>query len=138
MSRRTFAAFLLVPLIPAVALVHDAGPWIALVYSYVLTYVFGIPVFLVLRRAHKETHFRYILCGAISASSVMLAIYFMNYAHNESLLAIAGILGFIGAIEGYCFSAIRGKDRRLNAPNQSTDPTLTSGTAGAEHQSRHP
>ena len=38
---------------------------------------------------------------------------------------------------GAIFAAVFTK-RASNLPNQSTDPTLASGTASAEHQPRHP
>lgn len=109
---RTFLAFAVAPLVPAVLLVRDAGPMIAGVYSYFLTYLFGVPLFLFLRLKKKESHARYALGGAASAASVGLVIFLLNWAEPK-LLLLTAILSAAGAIEGLCFSAIRGREKAL-------------------------
>ena len=109
---RTLLAFIIAPLVPAIALMRDAGPAIALVYAYVLTLVFGVPVFLVLKRKKKESHVRYLLCGAVSAAAVMVGIFLIDGATEPKLLLLSLLLAVVGAVEGLCFSAIRGNEKK--------------------------
>lgn len=109
--RRTFLAFVIAPLVPAIVLIRDAGPAIALVYAYVLTFLFGVPVFLTLKRKKKESHICYLTCGAASAASVMIVIFLINGARDPRLLPLSLVLALVGAVEGLCFSAIRGNEK---------------------------
>jgi hypothetical protein len=102
---RTTLAFALAPLVFVAVLYHDAGALIAFVYSYMLTYLFGIPTFLFLKRRKKETHFRYAFCGAIAAGVLAMFLF-------EGVLRLIVIFAAVGATEGFCFSLIRGNERK--------------------------
>lgn len=52
--KRTLLAFALVPLVLAAVLYRDAGAFLAVAYAYALTYLFGIPLFLFLKRRRKR------------------------------------------------------------------------------------
>jgi hypothetical protein len=108
---RTLLAFALVPLVPAAAIIRDAGPLIALVYAYFLTYLFGVPAFLVLRKKKKESHVGYALCGAAAAASVGIILFVLGGGFEPALLLFALVLAGVGAVEGLCFSLIRGHEK---------------------------
>ena len=111
---RTTLAFAVAPLILVVALYRDAGALIAFTYPYVLTYLFGIPAFLFLRRRKKETHLRYAFCGAITAGVLALVLF-------QGVVFLMFIFAAIGAAEGLCFSLIRGSERKMPIqPPQTT------------------
>jgi hypothetical protein len=107
--KRTVIAFLVAPLVPAAVFVHDAGPTFALVWSYVCTYVFGIPVFLILRKKRKESHIRYTTLGSVCGAAYIFAI---NYAEPVGVLDLALIFALVGAATAFCFSILRGHERK--------------------------
>ncbi|MBS0632962.1 MAG: hypothetical protein JSS11_13685 [Verrucomicrobia bacterium] len=109
---RTGIAFLVAPLVSAAAIVHDAGPLIAGVYAYVISYFFGIPLFLILRRKKKESYLCYAAGGAASAALVALPIVI-----GSGVWPFMAILAGIGAIEGLCFRSIRGP--RISGPKDA-------------------
>jgi hypothetical protein len=109
---RTVLAFGLAPLVSAVAIIREAGPLIALVYAYVLTYLLGVPVFLILKKKKKETHTRYALFGALAAALVGVAIFVFGGTSEPKLLLLPLMLAAVGAIEGLCFSWIRGDEKK--------------------------
>jgi len=109
---RTLLAFIIAPLIPTAALLHDAGPAIALVYSYVLTYLFGVPVYLTLKKKKKESHIRYLICGAVCAALIFVGMFFADGARDPKLLLVASMLAVVGGLEGLCFNVIRGDEKK--------------------------
>jgi hypothetical protein len=106
---RTVLAFVLSPLVPALAIVRDAGPALAFAYAYFLTYLFGLPLFFVLRKRKRESHASYAIGGAASAACVGLGLFVLSKAQEPKLLVVAAFLSAVGAIEGMCFSLIRGQ-----------------------------
>jgi hypothetical protein len=105
---RTVLAFTLAPLVPALATVRDAGPSIALVYAYFLTYLFGVPLFFWLRKRRLESHAAYAIGGAASAGFIGVGLFLLSMAQEPKLLILAAFLVAVGAVEGLCFSLIRG------------------------------
>jgi hypothetical protein len=105
---RTTLAFVLAPLVPASVLVRDAGPAIAVIYAYSLTYLFGFPLFFYLRKQRRESHASYTLGGATSAGTIGLGLFALTKAQEPKLLVFAALLTAVGAVEGLCFSLIRG------------------------------
>jgi hypothetical protein len=77
--------------------------------------------------------------GALSASRSGLDNYERPYEQLTffKLISDSVIFGSF-LLMLYCFAAIRAIDLKNSRSNQSTDPTLASGTPGAGHQSRHP
>jgi hypothetical protein len=71
------------------------------------------------------------LVGSVGA--VMFAEIFLR---GEHLVGVGAAACFGWASTGLIISLIERKNGRV--PNQSTDPTLASGTPGAGHRSRHP
>jgi hypothetical protein len=71
-----------------------------------------------------------VVCGELFGLRISLAL-FPIYAFVEASFAI-GIVSFLFVPLSNNFFRNRG------SPNQSTDPTLASGTSGARHQPRHP
>lgn len=103
--KRTLLAFALVPLVLAAVLYRDAGAFLAVAYAYALTYLFGIPLFLFLKRRRKETHASYALAGGVSAGVLALVLF-------QGVISLIALMAAVGALEGLCFSLIRGQERK--------------------------
>ena len=105
---RTVSAFAFTPLVGALAILQFAGPALAFVYAYVLTYLFGFPLFHFLRKRRRESHASYTIGGAASAGCIGLGLFALSRG-EPSLLFLSALLAAIGAVEGLCFSLIRGR-----------------------------
>ena len=121
--KRTVAAFLIAPAVPAVAFMSSAGLGLGLVISYSLSYVLGIPVFFVLRKIKKETHACYLMAGFFMGAAYILVPALFYWSVDALLPAL--IFGVTGSITALIFSLIRGDKR--NRPNQSPQTRATSG-----------
>jgi hypothetical protein len=112
------------------------GQWFMFVgvVSYVLSYVVGIPACICLRRLRRESIVTY---GGVSGITGFLYLPVINGFRGISaeLVVVSCIFALLGATVGVTFYLVA---RRAIVPNQSTDPTLPSGTPGAGHQPRHP
>ena len=107
--KRTVIAFLVTPLIPAAVFAQSAGLGFSLIWSYLCSYAFGIPVFLILRKKKKESHVHYAVLGFLCGAIYILAI---NYADPIPVLGAALGFALIGGITSLCFSLVRGHERR--------------------------
>jgi hypothetical protein len=108
--KRTVIAFLVAPLVPTLAFAHDAGFTGSFIWSYLCSYIFGIPVFLVLRKRKKESHLIYAMFGLALGALYIVAIN-LSDLHAETL-ALAAIFGVVGAVTALCFSLIRGHETK--------------------------
>jgi hypothetical protein len=108
--KRTVAAFIFAPAAAALLFASSAGILVAFVYSYLLSYALGLPVFLVLRRKRKESHVCYLAAGfAMGALYVLVPALF---AWSVDALIPALMFGCVGAIVALSFSLLRGNERR--------------------------
>ena len=106
---RTSLAFLVSPLVLAVLIVPVAGPLIAGFYAYFLSFLFGVPLFFLLRRRKRESYLCYAIGGAASATLVGVVIISESGSPLGDMLLVAMFsAGLVGALEGLCFRAIRG------------------------------
>ncbi|HXC02229.1 MAG TPA: hypothetical protein VNU49_06220 [Opitutaceae bacterium] len=115
--KRTLIALIVAPLIPAVLFAHDAGPILSLLLSYFWSFVFGLPVFFILRRIRKEYHICYALAGF---SLGFLALLLQGAIHISEIYG-AYLFGLLGLAVALCFSLIRGKERRIAEPHATTN-----------------
>jgi hypothetical protein len=111
--KRTAIAFLVAPLIPAALFAQSAGFGFSLVWSYACSYVFGIPVFLILRKKKKEGHGHYAVAGSLCGAAYILAI---NFADPVPVLGVAFLFALVGGATSLCFSLICGHERRRADP----------------------
>ena len=111
------------------------GQWFVLVgvISYGISYVIGIPVFICLRRIRRETMLAYSMIGGI-VGFLYLPIINGFIGLTPELVVISFFFALLGASVGASFKLIAGRTR---VSNQSTDPTLASGTPPAGQESRH-
>ena len=110
--KRTIIAFAVAPLIPAAVLGASGGFFDLLPYTYVFSYILGLPVFLILKTRKKERHMIYGLSGLLMGSLYVLApaLVSFNLGDPNALLS-AFIFGVIGAVVALTFSLIRGDER---------------------------
>ncbi len=108
--KRTIAAFLVAPLIPAVAYMRSiSGPALAFLYSYLWCYLLGIPTFFLLRKMKKESHVAYTSLAFIFGSILVLhPDLFEGGTLDSQDLIISLVFAAIAGAAGFCFSAIRG------------------------------
>lgn len=107
---RTSIAFLVSPLVLAAVIIGLAGPWLAGFYAYSLSFLFGMPLFFVLKWKKKESYFCYAVGGTASATLVGLVIISQSGAPVIDMILVSMFsAGIIGALEGLCFRAIRGQ-----------------------------
>lgn len=108
---RTVAAFALAPAVAAAIFSSAAGPSVAFTLSYAVSYICGIPVFLILRKKRCEKHRCYALAGAIFGAAYVItpAILSLNV---EGFIA-AGLMAVVGALVALAFSLIRGNERHI-------------------------
>lgn len=111
--KRTIAAFLLAPLISASVFIPSAGAAVGVGYSYVVSYILGIPVFLVLRKKKKESHFLYGSLGFVVGSLYVIIPAIPDIRTFDSNGVIAALMfATIGSSVALCFSVIRGPERK--------------------------
>jgi hypothetical protein len=110
--KRTAIAFAVAPLIAAILIMASAGPMLSLVLAYGVSYVFGFPVFLVLRHFRQEWHLCY--AGAGFALGVLYTIFTGAMSGTiGDLMTVGTMFGMLGLVVGLSFSLIRGGERRL-------------------------
>jgi cell shape-determining protein MreD len=96
------------PLIPSIVFFYFAGVMSSFVYSYGVSYVLGIPTFLILRRLKKEEHLYY-----ASAGFILGALYILvSTGPDPQFISVAFSFGLLGFLVALCFSVIRGSERR--------------------------
>jgi hypothetical protein len=111
--KRTIAAFIIAPLIPAVLFAAGAGILASIAYSYLFSYVLGIPAFLVLQKKRKESHLMYGMVGlVIGLLYVIIPAAISLHIFDPNALLSALLFGALGASVALSFSAIRGNERK--------------------------
>lgn len=108
--KRTTIAFAVAPLVAAILVMPFAGPILSLVFSYGLSYVFGVPVFLVLRHFHREWHLCYAGAGFTFGVLYTLCTGAVSGTRGD-LLTVGTMFGMLGLLVGLSFSLIRGDER---------------------------
>jgi len=108
--KRTVAAFLLAPAVAALLFASSAGLSFALIYSYLLSFVLGLPVFLILRKKKKESHVCYLTAGFVMGAAYILVP--ASFYWSADALIPSLMFGCVGSIVALSFSLIRGNERR--------------------------
>ena len=123
---RTVFAYLLAPWVAAIAVsvmtipdgLHAAGQmlFISAYVSYLISWVVGTVVFLILRKMKKETIKHYFLTGA--ASGIVILLFFLASSSGgtliESILS-ALYFAFLGGSVAMAFALIRGPKRSIQS-----------------------
>lgn len=107
--KRTPLAFLAAPLIPALLTWTAAGPMLAILLSYFWSLLFGVPVFLVLRKLKRERH----LCYATAGFAYGLLFIVLQGSLEQSSIAAGLFVSTLGLAVALAFSLIRGRERQL-------------------------
>ena len=110
--KRTTIAFAVAPLVAAILVMPVAGPMLSLVLSYGVSYLFGVPVFLILRYFRKEWHLCYGGAGFALGALYTLCTGAMSGTIGD-VLALGTMFGVLGLFVSLSFSLIRGGERRL-------------------------
>ena len=119
--KRTAIAFAVAPLIAAVPVMGSAGPMLSLVFSYGVSYVVGVPVFLVLRHFRQEWHLYYAGAGVALGVLYTLCTGAISGTIGD-VLTVGTMFGVLGLLVGLTFSLIRGGERRLAQPIGREEP----------------
>jgi drug/metabolite transporter (DMT)-like permease len=108
--KRTIAAILIAPLIPALFYMVYEPSLFYLFYSYFLSWILGIPTILILKKLKKERHWIYGLIGFLGGMLYIVApSIFARYSLYTDGLVAAILFGTYGFITALCFSFIQGK-----------------------------
>ena len=111
--KRTIAAFMIAPLIPAVVFMPSAGAVVAIGYSYAFSYILGMPVFFLFRKKKRESHLLYGSLGFVIGALYVLVPAISDIRMFDSSGVIASLMfATIGAAVALCFSVVRGPERR--------------------------
>ncbi len=107
---RTILAFLIAPAFPAIWMsATDILSFFYFGYSYICSYVIGVPGFLLLRKFKIEFHWTYALSGFLGGIIIIILIN-VNYI-NSGIFLPALVFGGFGLIVALVFSLVRGSER---------------------------
>ena len=112
--RRTLVAFLVAPAAAAFVFGPLAGAASAIVFSYLFSYVLGVPVFLLLRKLKKESHVCYVAAGFTLGMLYILAPNVFDWRKfGRDIFFTALAFGGVGAAVAISFSLLRGNERKV-------------------------
>ena len=126
--KRTLAGFLIAPLITMLLFLDTAGFGLSFVMSYTISYIFGIPCMIFLKRKKKESHRLYSALGFVFGASYVIIIN-LFYLDLQIIIA-AFFFGAIGLLTALCFSLIQGNKRIHSDETQSTRHPKATNTIG--------
>jgi len=84
---------------------------LALLLSYLVTCLFGIPTILILKKLNKECHLAYAAIGFLIG---FICVLFSSGINEDGLIAGA-MYGTVGLLTSLCFSLIQGKKEKKYA-----------------------
>ena len=131
--KRTAIAFAVAPLIAAILVMPSAGPILAVVLSYGISYIFGVPVFLVLRHFRQEWHMCYAGAGLVLGVLYTLCTGAKSGTIGD-VLTVGALFGLVGLLVGLSFSLIRGGERRLAQPIGREEPPPSAPIKATSHE----
>jgi hypothetical protein len=110
---KTSLAFLIAPVVPALAVGLGVGALSILPYSYAFSLLLGLPVFFILRSKRKETNRNYIIAGILCGFGYVAVPAIVTQMIDLNALFAASIFAGIGATTAITFSIIRGNEKRI-------------------------
>ena len=113
--KRTLVAFLIAPAAAALIFAVYAGVTTAFLFSYLFSYILGVPVFLVLRTIKKENHVCYVAAGFVMGFLYVFIPCLVEWRGLGREMLIAGVMfGCVGFAVAFIFSLLRGHERRIS------------------------
>lgn len=109
---KTAYAFVLAPIVPALALGAGVGSLSLLPYAYAFSLLLGLPAFFILRAKRKETNRNYILAGLVCGFGYVAIPSVVAQMADRNALIAASLFAGIGAATALTFSLIRGNEKR--------------------------